>query len=109
CIMKIRHFVWRILDTSMENKAVFKQMCNLIGSTPLSKISFSFQGIPYSIYVKHEHYNLTGSVKDRMALHISYNAYKCFDCASAHLYVFISTCYHYSVKTSVNLTAAIRR
>ena len=60
----------------MENKTVFKQMCNLIGSTPLSKISFTFRGMDYSIYVKHEHYNLTGSVKDRMALHILYNAYK---------------------------------
>ena len=60
----------------IRNKFVFQQMCNLIGSTPLSEISFRYQNRPYRIFVKHEHYNLTGSVKDRMALHILYNAYK---------------------------------
>ncbi len=60
----------------IRNKTVFQQMCNLIGSTPLSQISFTYKDQPFTIYVKHEHYNLTGSVKDRMALHILYNAYK---------------------------------
>jgi cysteine synthase A len=58
-----------------KNSTVFQQMCRLIGSTPLSKISFQYYGEERFVYVKHENYNLTGSVKDRMALHILYNAY----------------------------------
>ncbi|MBE0701127.1 MAG: PLP-dependent cysteine synthase family protein [Acholeplasmataceae bacterium] len=58
------------------NVAVFEQLCQLIGSTPLSKISYHYQGEKRAIYVKHEHYNLTGSVKDRMALYILHSAYE---------------------------------
>ncbi len=51
-----------------------KHVCELIGATPLSKISFKYKGNPRSVYIKHESYNLTGSVKDRMALFILYKA-----------------------------------
>jgi len=54
----------------------FQHLCNFIGNTPLSKLSFNYKGEKRTIYVKHEHYNLTGSVKDRMALHILHEAYQ---------------------------------
>lgn len=42
----------------------------VIGSTPLLKIELLWRGQPRSIYAKAEYLNLTGSIKDRMALHI---------------------------------------
>lgn len=59
----------------VENNKTFEHLCRLIGATPLSKICFEFKGEKRCIYVKQEHYNLTSSVKDRMAFHILYEAY----------------------------------
>ncbi len=42
----------------------------LVGRTPLVEIHYRFNGQPRQIYAKYESMNLTGSVKDRMALHI---------------------------------------
>lgn len=42
----------------------------LVGSTPLVEIHYQFNGQPRRIYAKYESMNMTGSVKDRMALHI---------------------------------------
>lgn len=43
----------------------------LIGNTPLLAIEFSVDhGAPRRIYAKAESFNMTGSIKDRMALHI---------------------------------------
>src|ERR1700761_7184154 len=43
----------------------------LIGNTPLFAISYSYNGgEPQTVYAKCEQYNLTGSIKDRMALYI---------------------------------------
>jgi cysteine synthase A len=42
----------------------------LIGNTPLLAIKAVHQGRSRTIFAKAEHLNLTGSVKDRMALHI---------------------------------------
>jgi hypothetical protein len=47
----------------------------LVGNTPLLAISFRFMGKRRIIYAKSEQYNMTGSVKDRMALHILEKAY----------------------------------
>jgi len=48
----------------------------MIGNTPMIEISYRFQqGKEQSILVKCEHYNLTGSIKDRMALYILQKAY----------------------------------
>lgn len=49
---------------------------NLIGNTPLLEITFTYKGSLRKIYAKAENYNLTGSIKDRMALHILKEAYK---------------------------------
>lgn len=42
----------------------------LIGNTPLLAIHCHFRGKRRTIFAKAEHLNLTGSIKDRMALHI---------------------------------------
>lgn len=47
----------------------------LVGNTPLLEIYFRFRGSDRRIYAKYESLNLTGSIKDRMALHIIGNAY----------------------------------
>ena len=47
----------------------------LVGNTPLLALDFSFRGEQRTIYAKAEHLNLTGSIKDRMALHIVEQAY----------------------------------
>jgi cysteine synthase A len=47
----------------------------LVGNTPLLGIHCSFQGQMRVIYAKCEQMNLTGSIKDRMALHILRKAY----------------------------------
>jgi cysteine synthase len=48
----------------------------LIGNTPLLAIRLSLRGSERTIYAKAEHLNLTGSIKDRMALHILRRAYE---------------------------------
>src|SRR3954454_8286539 len=42
----------------------------LIGNTPLLAIEYTWRGHPRTVYAKSEQLNLTGSIKDRMALHI---------------------------------------
>ena len=48
----------------------------LIGNTPMLEITYRFRGLERKIYVKAEHYNLTGSIKDRMAFHIMRKSYQ---------------------------------
>lgn len=43
---------------------------HLVGNTPLLAIDVRFRGVPYRVFAKAEHLNLSGSIKDRMALHI---------------------------------------
>ena len=42
----------------------------LVGNTPLLAIHYRWRGRPRIVYAKSEQLNLTGSIKDRMALHI---------------------------------------
>lgn len=51
-------------------------MENLIGNTPLLKIVYEYQGQQRTIFAKAEYYNLTGSIKDRMASYILNKAYE---------------------------------
>ncbi|MGB9236557.1 MAG: PLP-dependent cysteine synthase family protein [Terriglobales bacterium] len=51
------------------------ELAGLIGNTPLLGIEFSYAGRRRTIYAKCEQLNLTGSIKDRMALHILKRAY----------------------------------
>jgi cysteine synthase A len=48
----------------------------MIGNTPLLAIRYSFRGKKRVVYAKAEHLNMTGSIKDRMALHILKKAYE---------------------------------
>lgn len=51
------------------------QLTRIVGNTPLLAIEFRFRGKQRVIYAKSEHMNLTGSIKDRMALHVLESAY----------------------------------
>ena len=61
------------LETKLENK--FNHLWHLIGNTPMLEIIYKYKRSIRKIYVKCEHYNLTGSIKDRMALYILQQAY----------------------------------
>ena len=49
---------------------------DLIGNTPMIKITYKINGKVKEIYTKLEYYNLTGSIKDRVAYYIIDNAKK---------------------------------
>ena len=49
----------------------------LVGNTPLVELRCRVRGEPRTIYAKLETLNLTGSIKDRMALHVLERAYEC--------------------------------
>jgi cysteine synthase A len=51
-------------------------LARMIGNTPLLAIEFRYRGSDRVVYAKCEHLNLTGSIKDRMALHILRRAYE---------------------------------
>jgi cysteine synthase len=61
-------------DTQIRNK--LEHLWNMVGNTPLLEISYRYKGQCRKLYVKCEHYNLTGSIKDRMALYILQKAYE---------------------------------
>jgi len=46
------------------------KMNNLIGNTPMIKLKYKYQNKIKHVYIKLEQYNLTGSIKDRIALYI---------------------------------------
>ena len=46
----------------------------LIGNTPMIKIKYTYKGKESNVYVKLEMYNITGSIKDRVADYIIKNA-----------------------------------
>jgi|SRR5579863_7539766 len=52
-----------------------ERLWSMIGNTPMLEIHFAYRGVKRKIYAKCEHYNLTGSIKDRMALYILQRAY----------------------------------
>ncbi len=54
----------------------FAGLHRLIGNTPLVAVDFLYRGEPRVIYAKQESLNLTGSIKDRMALFIMEEAYR---------------------------------
>ena len=54
----------------------FNALDRIIGNTPLLAIDFTFRGEPRVLYAKYEQVNLTGSIKDRMALHVLRRAYE---------------------------------
>lgn len=61
-------------DTIISEK--FNNIRGMIGKTPLLEIRFTYKGEPRKIYAKAEYLNLTGSIKDRVALYIMEKSYK---------------------------------
>ena len=59
----------------MAAATLLRGLSRAIGNTPLLAIRCRFRGRERLIYAKAEHLNLTGSIKDRMALHILATAY----------------------------------
>lgn len=54
----------------------FEHLWHLVGNTPMLELFYTYRGEARSLYVKCEHYNLTGSIKDRMALHVLHQSYR---------------------------------
>jgi cysteine synthase A len=67
CFMAILH---------PDTEARFHGLRRIIGNTPLLAIDYSFRGRRRRLFAKSENLNMTGSVKDRMALHIMRRAYE---------------------------------
>jgi cysteine synthase A len=60
-----------IVDTDRK----FRDLGHLIGNTPLLAIECLFRGTRRTVYAKAENLNMTGSIKDRMALQILRQGY----------------------------------
>ena len=58
----------------MEKK--FNGIRQMISNTPLMEISFLYKGKPMKVYAKAEYFNLSGSIKDRVAYYILKKAYE---------------------------------
>lgn len=54
----------------------FTHLQRLVGNTPMLEIHYRYKGRKRKIYAKCENFNLTGSIKDRMALYIMRKAYE---------------------------------
>jgi cysteine synthase len=63
-----------MVPTKTEQK--FSHLWRVIGNTPMLEIVFRYHKEVRKVYVKCEHYNLTGSIKDRMALYILQESYR---------------------------------
>ena len=61
--------------TEFDIQRRIRRLASLIGNTPLLEIEFLFDGERRRLYAKAENLNMTGSIKDRMALHIMEKAY----------------------------------
>ena len=51
------------------------RLWTMVGNTPMLGIRYKYKDKIRTVYAKCEHYNLTGSIKDRMALYILQRAY----------------------------------
>lgn len=61
------------LEPVLSNR--FKGLARMVGNTPLLAIEFTYRGKQRTLYAKSEQLNMTGSIKDRMALYILEHAY----------------------------------
>jgi cysteine synthase A len=64
------------LSTLISAPPALDSLARMIGNTPLLAIDFQYRGRARAVYAKCEYLNLTGSIKDRMALHILRRAYQ---------------------------------
>lgn len=69
------------IDTSLDAPSakalpsMFTAIERLVGNTPLIGVNLKYKDAPVTIYAKLEYYNLSGSIKDRMALEVLRCAY----------------------------------
>lgn len=54
----------------------FAGLRHMVGNTPLLAVRFRIRGMERTIHAKAEHFNMTGSIKDRMAWHVLRQAYE---------------------------------
>lgn len=59
----------------MITRQLFEDLSPFIGNTPLLEIRFRYRGQSRRIFAKAEAYNMTGSIKDRVAFYILQKAY----------------------------------
>ena len=64
------------LSVEMKLNNKFDHLWHMVGNTPMLEISYHYKNELRKIYVKCENYNLTGSIKDRMALYILQKSYQ---------------------------------
>lgn len=57
-------------------KEKWEYLSKLIGNTPMLEITLDYKGEERKIYAKNESYNLTGSIKDRLAYYTLKKAYE---------------------------------
>ncbi len=62
------------MNQDLKNR--FSAIEPLIGNTPLLEITYRYNGKKRRLFAKAEYYNLTGSIKDRVALYILKKAYE---------------------------------
>ncbi|MGN0182597.1 MAG: PLP-dependent cysteine synthase family protein [Candidatus Ornithomonoglobus sp.] len=66
-----------IMEDVMDNiNKKFDGIRHMISNTPLMEISFKYKDRRMKIYAKAEYYNLSGSIKDRVAFYILKKAYE---------------------------------
>ncbi|MGN6567486.1 MAG: PLP-dependent cysteine synthase family protein [Flavipsychrobacter sp.] len=54
----------------------FTDLWHMVGNTPMIKLCYRYNSKTSFIFIKCEQFNLTGSIKDRIALHILQEAYR---------------------------------
>src|ERR1035437_6657439 len=54
----------------------FSELWGMVGNSPMLVIRYSYKNQVRTIYAKSEQFNITGSIKDRMALYILQKAYE---------------------------------
>lgn len=62
------------MDEIIKHK--FEGVAALVGNTPLLEIDYSYKGKRRRLFAKAEYFNVTGSIKDRVAYHILKRAYE---------------------------------
>lgn len=72
----VEHFETQTAEPVCVMPTMFKAVSGLIGNTPLIGVNLRYKDQPMTIYAKLEYYNLSGSIKDRMALEVLRQAYE---------------------------------
>jgi len=63
-------------ETVAPHDVALRNLRRVVGNTPLLAVDFEYRGLRRTVFAKAEHYNFTGSIKDRMALHILQRGYE---------------------------------